>query len=179
LIGDIQSEGESIPTLRKNITEQLSRYIKNPRVSVIIDRFGGKRVVLIDETGGGKVIRFTAPIPILEVLAMGPGYNYDANLKKIFIIREPKESGGKVQLIVCNAQEVLRHGDIRENVYVKSGDTIFLARGMLASVANFIKQINRITNLKYNYTWHGKAMEAVVDTNFDQSQDTKTISDPY
>jgi hypothetical protein len=86
---------------------------------------------------------------------MGAGYNSNTNLKKIFIIRAPKDPGEKVQVIVCNAQEVLRHGDIRENVYVKSGDTVFLARGILATVSEFQNQVDNIAQIGWSYSWAG------------------------
>lgn len=144
LIGDVQTEGKTVEELRKDITEKLKRYIRNPQVSVIIERFGGKRLAVINEDGGGKVLRFTRPIKVLEALAQAGGYNTDLNLKKIYVIREFKDKPDYAQLIVVNAQNLLRQGDIRENIYVRSGDTMFLARGMLATVEVFRREFDKL-----------------------------------
>ena len=144
LIGDVMAEGRTVEELRKDITDKLTRYIRNPQVTVIIERFGGKRLAVINEDGGGKVLRFTRPIKVLEALAQAGGYNTDLNLKKIYVIREFKDRPDYAQLIVVNAQNLLRQGDIRENIYVRSGDTMFLARGMLATVEVFRREIDKL-----------------------------------
>ena len=60
------------------------------------------------------------------------------------MIREFKDKPDYAQIIVVNAQNLLRQGDIRENVYVKSGDTMFLARGILATVEVFRDKFDQL-----------------------------------
>ena len=156
LIGDVQAEGKTIQALRAQITSKLAKFIRNPQVSVIIKEFGGKRAVVLNELGGGGVIRFTTPIKVLEALAMAGGYNTDLNLKKIYIIRESEKGGQPVKIIIVNAQDVLRKGDVRENIYVKSGDIIFLARGAFASVKYFQQQIQSVISMSYQYATKGR-----------------------
>lgn len=152
LVGDVMAGGITVEELRKELTEKLARYIRNPQVTVNIKKFGGKRVAVINEDGGGKVLRFTQPIKVLEALAMSGGYNTDLNLKKIYVIREFKDKPDYAQVIVVNAQNLLRQGDIRENIYVNSGDTIFLARGMLATIEVFKKQVMEdLLDIEFQY----------------------------
>ena len=158
LVGDMQAEGESVESLRKDLTEKLKRYIRNPQVSVIIKKFGAKRATVLRETGGGKVIRFTAPIQVSEVVAQSGGYSSSVNLKKIYIVREPRTKGENAKIIVVNAQNLLRNGDIRENIYIRSKDVVFLARGAYESIAYFKEQINRI--LEASYKLHPAAATA-------------------
>jgi len=153
LIGDVQAEGVTVENLRKEITGKIADFVRSPQVSVIIKEFGGKRAVVLRETGGGGLIRFTTPITILEALAMSGGYNTDVNLKKIYIIRHPRKPGEHAKIIVVNAQNVLRKGDIRENIYLESDDVVFLARGMYASIKYFKKELNHILEMSTKYTY--------------------------
>jgi len=146
LIGELKAEGKTIKELRDEITKKLVKYVKQPEVSINIKKFGGKRAIVMKEIGGGGVLRFTTPITIVEAVAMSGGYNNDINLKKVYIVREPNVKKGHVKVIVVNIQNLLRKADIRENVYVKSKDVIFLARGWLSSVNNFKKEVNKLVD---------------------------------
>jgi len=146
LIGELQAAGRTIKDLREEIAKKLKKYVKQPEVSINIKQFGGKRAIVMNEAGGGGVLRFTTPITIAEAVAMAGGYSVDINLKKVYIIREPSTSKGHVKLIVVNIQDLLRKADIRENVYVKSKDVIFLARGWLSSVNNFKNEVNKLVD---------------------------------
>ncbi len=144
LIGDIQAKGVTIDGLRNTLEEKLGKYIRVPQVSVIIEAFGGKRVIVIDESGGGGIIRFTKPIRMVETLAMAGGYDSDINLHKVYIIRGSMEKGKPTEIIVVNAHKIFREGDMSENILVHSDDIIFLARGWLSSVTNFVGKMDTL-----------------------------------
>lgn len=152
LIGDVEAEGKSVEDVRRVIKEKISKYVRNPQVSVIIKEFGGKRATVLKETEGGGVIRFTSPITIIEALAMAGGYNTDLNLKKVFVIRPPQKEGGHVKIIVVNVQNILRKGDIRENIYLRSDDIIFLPRGGFATVKYVKNELLSLINMSFKYT---------------------------
>ncbi|MBN1405171.1 MAG: polysaccharide biosynthesis/export family protein [Candidatus Omnitrophica bacterium] len=142
LIGDIQAQGVTIEELRGTLEEKLGKYIRVPQVSVIVEAFGGKRAVVIDESGGGGIIRFAEPIRIAEALAMAGGYNADVNLHKVYIIRSGLNVNEPSQIIVINAHKIFREADMRENILIHSDDIIFLARGWLSTLTEFIDQMD-------------------------------------
>ena len=142
LVGDIQAKGVTIEELRNQLEQDLSKYIRVPQVSVIVDAFGGKRAVVIDESGGGGIIRFTEPIRIVEALAMTGGYNVNVNLHKIYVIRGSMAKGEASKIIVVNAHRIFREADMRENILIQADDIVFLARGWLATVTDFVGQMN-------------------------------------
>ena len=151
LIGDVQARGLTIENLRKDLEEKLSKYIRIPQVSVIVEAFGGKRVVVIDESGGGGIIRFAEPIRIIEALAMSGGYNTDINLSKIYIVRGGLTKGDESKIIVVNAPKIFRDGDMRENILVHANDIIFLARGWLSTLTHFTDQLDTVISKANHY----------------------------
>lgn len=152
LIGDILAEGKSVEEVRKDITEKISKYVRNPQVSVIIKEFGGKRATIIKEIGGGGVIRFTSPITIIEAIGMGGGYHTDINFKNVFVIRAPEKGENFVKIIVVNVQDILRKGDLRENIYLHSEDIIFLPRGGFATAKYVKDELLKLITLSFTYT---------------------------
>lgn len=144
LIGDVQARGVTIEELRKDLEEKLSKYLRVPQVAVIVEAFGGKRVVVIDESGGGGIIRFAEPIRIVEALAMAGGYSSDVNLHKIYVIRGGLTKDDEPRIIVVNAHKIFREADMRENILLRSNDVIFLARGWLSTVTDFVGQLDTL-----------------------------------
>ena len=151
LVGDLQARGVTIENLRKGLEEKLSKYIRIPQVSVIVEGFGGKRAVVIDESGGGGIIRFAEPIRIIEALAMSGGYNTDINLSKIYIVRGGLTKGDEPKIIVVNAPKIFRDGDMRENILVHANDIIFLARGWLSTLIHFTDQLDTVITKANHY----------------------------
>ncbi|MFH0732138.1 MAG: polysaccharide biosynthesis/export family protein [Candidatus Omnitrophota bacterium] len=146
LIGDIQAKDVTIENLRLALEEKLGKYIRVPQVSVIIETFGGKRAIVIDEAGGGGIIRFAEPIRAIEALAMAGGYSSDVNLHKIYIIRGGMEKGKPSQIIIADAHKIFREGDMSQNILIQSDDIIFLARGWLSTLTNFVGQMDALKN---------------------------------
>jgi len=144
LIGDVEARGKTIEQLRTDLEERLGKYIRVPQASVIVESFGGKRAIIIDEAGGGGIIRFAEPIRIIEALAMAGGYNKDINLHKIYVIRGGQIKDDQPKIIIVDAHKIFREADMRENILVRSDDIIFLARGWLATITDFIDQLDTV-----------------------------------
>ena len=144
LIEDIQAKGVTIVELRRTLEEKLGKYIRVPQVSIIVEAFGGKRAVVIDESGGGGIIRFTEPIRVVEALAMAGGYKTSVNLHKLYIVRGSMEKGKPTKIIIVNAHKIFREGNMSENILVRSDDVIFLARGWLSTLTKFVGQLDTL-----------------------------------
>ena len=139
LIGDVEARGRSIDELAADVTEKLKLYIKIPKVSIIVTSFGGKKIIILGEISGPGIIRFTAPIRIMEALALAGSYRESAGLKSVLVIRGDVERNADV--IVVNALDILK-GNLRENIYIEKGDIIFVPRSFVGNVAYFVRQIS-------------------------------------
>lgn len=148
LIGDIDAAGHAIDELTQDITEKLKTYIKNPQVSVIVNSFGGKKLIVLGEVGSTGIIRYTEPIRILEALALSGGYLESAGLQNVLIIRGDLK--GPTDVIVVNVKEILK-GDLHENIYVEKGDIVFVPRSFIGNVAYFIRQISPLLGAATTY----------------------------
>jgi len=148
LIGDISARGRSIDDLSKEVAEKLKLYIKTPKVSVIVTSFGGKKIIILGEISGPGIIRFTEPIRIMEALALAGSYRESAGLKSVLVIRGDVDRNADI--IVVNALDILK-GNLRENIYIKKGDIIFVPRSFIGNVAYFVRQISPLLGAATQY----------------------------
>ena len=148
LIGDADAAGRTIDELTEDITEKLMTYIKSPQFSVIVNSFGGKKLIVLGEVSSTGIIRYTEPIRIMEVLALSGGYLESAGLQNVLIIRGDLK--GPTDIIVVNVKEILK-GDLHENIYVEKGDIVFVPRSFIGNVAYFIRQISPLLGAATTY----------------------------
>ncbi|MFH1867944.1 MAG: polysaccharide biosynthesis/export family protein [Candidatus Omnitrophota bacterium] len=148
LVGDVEAAGYTIDEMAKDITDKLKTYIKSPQVSIIVNSFGGKKLIVLGEVGSTGIIRFTEPIRIMEALALSGGYLESAGLQNVLIIRGDLK--GKTDVIVVNVKDILK-GNLRENIYVEKDDIIFLPRSFIGNVAYFVRQISPLLGAATTY----------------------------
>ncbi|NQT95957.1 MAG: polysaccharide biosynthesis/export family protein [Candidatus Omnitrophica bacterium] len=148
LIGEVVTGGKTVEDLTQDISDKLKTYIKAPKVSVIITQFGGKKIVVLGEVANKGIIRFTEPIRIMEVLALSGGYTESAGLKSVLVIRGDLKNNTDV--IVVNVMEIFK-GNLRQNIYVRKHDLIFVPRSFIGNVAYFVRQISPLLGAAQQY----------------------------
>ncbi len=138
LVGDLKAAGRTIAELSEDITQKLKVYIKNPQVSVMVQAFGGRKVITMGEISSPGIIRFTEPIRIMEALALSGSYLESACLSNVLVIRGDLRNHTKV--IVVDVTRILK-GHFEENIYMDSNDIIYLPRSIIGNIAYLIRQI--------------------------------------
>ncbi len=140
LIGEIPAQGKTIEQLRKDIVEKIKLYIRTPQVSVTISEFGGKRAVVMGEVSSRGIIRFNAPITIMEAIALAGGWSINrANMDKIFVIREVYKD--EPTIIMVNVSSILKKGNLRENISIMPGDIIYVPMANIATFKQFMSNV--------------------------------------
>ncbi|MBN1850167.1 MAG: polysaccharide biosynthesis/export family protein [Deltaproteobacteria bacterium] len=126
-IDDLSVAGLTSSQLDERLTKELSNYIKNPRIDVIVTEFNSKfatalgelaalRVSYASKAASGK-IPLQGKTTLMEFIAMAGGYTVDADIKKVKLIRQ-----GKTYLI--NLYDIIEKGDGSKNVIIDDGDVV-------------------------------------------------------
>jgi polysaccharide biosynthesis/export protein len=122
LIKDIQVAGLTPAEAEKNITEQLSKQIKIPNVTVIVSQINSKKVFFV---GGG--IKKEGPIPytyrmtIMQGISEAGGLSDYAKRKKIYVLRN---ENGRQYKLPFDYDSVLKGERMELNIPLLPGDTI-------------------------------------------------------
>jgi len=120
LLNDVTAAGLTPLQLKDSITDQLKKYISDPRVTVVVTAMNSRRVFVTGEVNHSGPISLLPHMTVLQALAQA-GFTQFANLKAIYLLRA---GGGKQEKIPFNYKEVVKGNHSEQNIELKPGDTI-------------------------------------------------------
>lgn len=120
LLGDVQASGWTPPRLADRIAVDLTKFFRDPSVSVELAQINSKKIYLLGEVQKAGPVDMTPDMTLLQALASAGGPTDYANTKKMYILRG---DAGKQEKIRVHYKDALK-GRTDANVFLKSGDTI-------------------------------------------------------
>lgn len=141
LAGDLPVVGLSLVEIRELITEKLKDYIKNPQVTITVDKFGGRKFIILGRIKSPGVYRFDSEISLIESIALAGGFNDDARSGKIMIIRGDIHKQPQVKMISASVENILKRGMLSENLTVLPNDIIYVGKDFLGDYREVLTQV--------------------------------------
>ncbi len=126
LIPDIAAAGKTPTALAKDIEDKLKNFVKQPNVSVIVSGFVGpldRQIRVIGEATEPLAIPYRDKMTVLDVMIQTKGLTRYAAGNSSVIVRQV---GGKRQTLKVRLSDLLRDGDIDQNVAMLPGDTLII-----------------------------------------------------
>jgi polysaccharide export outer membrane protein len=125
-LGTIHVGGMTLPQIQNRIRESVVKYIKDPWVIVEVGDYKSHPLYLLGEFMNPGVFYMDRPMNLLQGIALGGGYDtktgvdkVGADLSSARLIRDKKT-------VPVDINDLLTKGDQRQNVWLKSGDTIYI-----------------------------------------------------
>jgi len=128
LVQDIPAVGKTATQLQDYIAGELSKYIEQPIVSVIVNTPEGnftQQVRIIGATPQPASLPFRANMTALDAMIAVGGLNEFAAGNRAKLIRLDRETGKQVEYRL-RLSDLIRRGDANANVMLKPGDTIII-----------------------------------------------------
>lgn len=128
LISDMPAVGKTPTMLAQDIRVQLSRYINDPIVSVIVNEFAGtysQQIRVIGATEQPAAIPFRANMTLLDVMIAVGGLNEYASGNRARLIRTNRGTGRQTEYTL-RINDLIRRGDTSANVRLQPGDVIII-----------------------------------------------------
>jgi polysaccharide export outer membrane protein len=127
MVDDLKVSDLTITELDQLLTRELSRYIKRPRIDVMVKEFHSQEVLLLgavnslvrQPTGPGVYV-LKKPTRIVELLTIAGGPRPTANLKKVAVTQK---NGNTFYL---NIYKAIFQSDASQDVPIYPGDSIFV-----------------------------------------------------
>ena len=132
LITDMPAVGKTPTMLQQDIKLQLSQYITDPIVSVIVTTFNStfsQQVRVVGATEKPASIPFRANMTVLDAMIAVGGLGEYAAGNKARLVRFDKGSG-KQQEFALRLNDLIKRGDIKANVRLQPGDVIIIPESM-------------------------------------------------
>ncbi len=128
LVRDMPAAGKTPTMLQEDIRLQLSQYIQDPIVSVIVTEFNGEfntQIKIVGSTGKPAALPYRANMTVLDAMIAVGGLGEFAAGNKSKLIRTDR-STGKTQEYRLRLTDLLKRGDSKANVLLMPGDTIIV-----------------------------------------------------
>ena len=118
LVGDIQASGRTTKELDAEMTTALSRFIKEPVVTVLVEEINHFKVFVLGEVHTQGQLLLRQPTRLLQALALAGGLTQYADKSNVVVVRE--EDGRETRMRVDYKK--LAGGEKPElNYYLKPG----------------------------------------------------------
>jgi len=132
LISDMPAVGKTPTMLAEDIKLQLSQYIQDPLVSIIVNKFAGtfsQQVRIVGATEKPASIPYRANMTLLDAMISVGGLSEFAAGNRAKLIRFDKESG-KQKEFALRLGDLLKKGQSKANVMLMPGDVIIIPESM-------------------------------------------------
>lgn len=150
LVGEIHAEGMTVSQFINVLQQGLARYIVDPDVSVNISKLGRVRVYVFGEVRKPGAVELEKGHTVIDAIGAAQGFTRDTAKKKIFLIHQDQPKS----LIPINLNNMLKTGDMSQNVTLREGDILYLTKNhridFARDIALIFSSIYMITEAKDN-----------------------------
>ncbi|MEH6662624.1 MAG: XrtA/PEP-CTERM system exopolysaccharide export protein, partial [Parasphingorhabdus sp.] len=132
LITDMPAVGKTPAMLAQDLTLQLSQYINEPLVSVIVNNFSGtfsQQIRVVGATEKPASIPYRANMTLLDAMIAVGGMSEFASGNRARLIRFDRGTG-KQQEFSLRIDDLMKKGETRANVMLRPGDVIIIPESM-------------------------------------------------
>ena len=129
LIDEIVAQGKTPTELAREVEKALSKYVRDPIVTVIVTSFVGpysEQIRVVGEAAKPQVLPFKQKMTILDVMIAVGGLTDFADGNGATIVRA---SEGNKQYTV-RLKDLIKRGDVSANVEMKPGDILIIPQGL-------------------------------------------------
>jgi polysaccharide biosynthesis/export protein len=128
LVEDLQAIGRNPTDLARDIEKALSKYTRDPVVTVVTTGFQGvssEQIRIIGEAARPQAIPYRQSMTLLDVMIQVGGLTDFADGNSAVLVRG-KEAGKQYSV---RLKDLIRRGDISANVDVRPGDVLIIPQG--------------------------------------------------
>ncbi len=128
LVPDIQAAGRTPTELARDLEARLRQYVVEPNVTVIVRSFVGppnRMIRVIGEVAQPQAVAYRDGMTVLDVMIATGGLTRFAAGNRAEIVRRDTPDGAP-RTIPVRLNDLVRGGDISQDVPVRPGDTLII-----------------------------------------------------
>ncbi len=148
LVGEIDTNGLTVPEFTTELTRRLSEYIINPNITVNVAKLGTTRVFVMGEVSKQGMYELTKSHRVMDALGAAGGFTQKAAKKSIYLVRNMGKEGENVQKL--NVLNYMKKGDLSQNLLLQEGDCLFLTSNHKFTIQDVVTFVSRIASTWYD-----------------------------
>lgn len=130
LVEDLPATGKTGTELARDIEDELSRYIREPVVTVIVSGFVGpfdRQIRVVGEAAEPQALQYREDITVMDVMIQVGGLTEFAAGNRATILREVD---GERRQYNVRLDDLLKEGDVSANVPMLPGDVLIIPESL-------------------------------------------------
>lgn len=140
LIGQVKVGGLTVSKIVEKISKLLADgYVVEPQVSIFIEEFRSKKVVLMGQIDKPGLYVLNAQTTFLEILSKAGGLTKDAGDKAI-IKRKSDNADGNEHKIIIDLKKLIEKGDLSLDMQIIDGDSIYITKAGIFFASGEVKK---------------------------------------
>lgn len=141
LIGEVRIGGKTVSQVAAVISRQLADgYLVNPQITVFVQEFRSKRVVIMGEVNKPGLYELSGPTSLLELISTAGGLTREAG-DSATITRgdNPAEAAGVERTVKVDLKALVSAGGNPQATPLRDGDSIFVAKAGMFYVTGEVR----------------------------------------
>lgn len=121
LVGKVEAEGRTAGEVSDAISQRLTKYIKNPSVSVFVKEYTSKRVYVLGQVQRPGTFPFEDGMNIIQAITLAGGFGQLADQGGTYVTRKVQGSEKRVDVSVTSIRE-----GRESNFRLEPGDIVYV-----------------------------------------------------
>ena len=121
LINDVMAAGLTPEQLRATLTTESKGFLEDPSVSVVVKTINSRKVFITGQVAKPGTYNLTAPMSVMQFIAVAGGLNEFARRKEIIVMRT---EDGKQVTYPFDYSAVIKRSKLQQNILLRPGDTV-------------------------------------------------------
>lgn len=121
LIGEFDVKGKTIAQATSELTTCLEKYIKEPKVTINVVKWGSVRVYVLGEVKHQGAYELSKSHRLLDAIGKAGGFTRKSAKTKVYVVR----AGAEEPCLKVNMKDLLLKGDTSNNIVLYEGDSVY------------------------------------------------------
>jgi polysaccharide biosynthesis/export protein len=135
-IGDIHVAGNTVPEVQTAVRLAYAKVLQDPAIAVVLKEFEKPYVIIGGQVGHPGKYELRGDMTITQAIAVAGGFNSAAKHSQVVLYRRVSSDLYEAKLV--NVKQILKNRDLKEDIYLKPGDTLFVPQNTLSKVRQFV-----------------------------------------
>ena len=149
-LGKIKVSGLTSSELEEVFKEKLKSYVKEiPSVTVVVKEYNYYKIYVLGEINKAGLYPYPGRVTLLEAITMAGTYTSRAELSRVNVVRVSKKDPSVATVLTVNLKDVIKKGDISQDVVLRPGDIVFVPSSVMANINDVINQVTPSVSTVY------------------------------
>jgi protein involved in polysaccharide export with SLBB domain len=144
IIGRFKAAGLTLTQLESKMGEEFSKYVKDTRVSVVMKKFTGNKIIIMGEVTYPGVYSYQGAINLIEAVALAGDFTDAARTDSVIVVHDNMTPNPKV--VRVNIFRAVHKGTSKSDVVLMPNDVVYVPKRFIANFNQFLNDIQPSVN---------------------------------